>query len=123
MKRAVRELGIAGRKKGKGTADGDVSTDGVQDVDQDVSRAELDKGRIEDVTDEVEYANPIPTNEQGVVLGNGDMLSEEGRPADEAVREIQDNDEGANGMLENGQLPDSTDAANDDLQRLESESG
>ncbi|KAF2833068.1 hypothetical protein CC86DRAFT_310711 [Ophiobolus disseminans] len=79
MRRAVRELDIA-TGKGKAKVNGDV--DG--------------HSHIEDVTDDVEYANPIPTDDKEgleVVQGNGETASQEPPPADEVVQELPHVDE------------------------------
>jgi hypothetical protein len=61
------------------------------DVGMNVSQVEMDHGRIDDVTDEldIEYANPIPTDndeEMEVVQSNGEIASEEVPPVDEVVQ-------------------------------------
>jgi ankyrin repeat protein len=92
MKRAVRGLGILDRKE-NGAGQGGVIVNGDGDSD--------DLG-VEDVTGgfEVEYANPIPRDEEGldVVLGNGDIIAED-VPADELVHELGLLDESADEVL------------------------
>jgi ankyrin repeat protein len=91
MKRAVRGLGILDRKE-NGAGQDRVVVNGDDD----------DLG-VEDVTTggfEVEYANPIPTDEDGldVVLGNGESIAED-VPADELVHELGNPDELAEDLL------------------------
>lgn len=93
MRRAVRGLGIdvAGKKK-SGNNNGNVNgTSGAADS----LDATIETGSIEDITDEVEveYANPIPRDEEemlGVVHSNGDTVD---MPGDELVQELQHVDE------------------------------
>ncbi|KAF1911904.1 hypothetical protein BDU57DRAFT_524000 [Ampelomyces quisqualis] len=91
MKRAVRELGIGSRKKSSlgGEEVAANATSAVLDLH--VDRAQVDRGRIEDVTDHVENANPIPRGEhdgQHVLHGNGETLRDEAPPADELELEL-----------------------------------
>jgi hypothetical protein len=93
MRRAVRGLGL-----------------GIEKVGKDMGR--LDGGSIVDRVAgvRVEYANPIPRDEDGgleVVKGSGETEGEEGVPADEVVREafLGDEEETGAGAADQAQQP------------------
>jgi hypothetical protein len=101
MKRAVRALGIgiAPVKNKDVASDGTAAalTNGiVPPVDLDLAQAEILRGRIDDGDKQVEYANPIPRDEdeeQEVVHGNGELAADEFPPADELVQKFQDGED------------------------------
>jgi hypothetical protein len=99
MKRAVRALGIGiAPVKNKDVArDGTAAANGiVPPVDLDLAQAEILRGRIDDGDKQVEYANPIPRDEdeeQEVVHGNGELAADEFPPADEVVQKFQDGED------------------------------
>ncbi|KAH7096012.1 hypothetical protein FB567DRAFT_513998 [Paraphoma chrysanthemicola] len=89
MRRAVRGLGILDRKKQKSVEE--PMTNGVS-VDLEVSQREIERGRIDDVTDEIEHANAIPPetrNEEEAVQTNGEIVADELPPADEVELELE----------------------------------
>jgi ankyrin repeat protein len=93
MKRAVRALGIdISPSKNKDVAKGVLTNGIVSPDDLDVAQAEIERGRLEHSADEVEYANPIPRDDdegQEVVHGNGEVAADELPPADEVEQEFQ----------------------------------
>jgi hypothetical protein len=95
MKRAVRALGIGSTPvKSKDVAGGaGALTNGiVPPVEFDIAQAEIERGRLEHGANEVEYANPVPRDDdegQEVVHGNGVVAADELPPADEVVQEFQ----------------------------------
>jgi hypothetical protein len=103
MRRAVRGLGILEREKHR--TDGEVVMNGVA-VDLEVAPEEIERGRIEDVTDEVdiEHAKSFtPETQEGeeMVRSNGELVADEPPPADEVelglenAQEAQPVDSGA----------------------------
>jgi hypothetical protein len=91
MRRAVRGLGILEREKHG--SEGETAVNGVA-VDLEVPPEEIERGRIEDVTDEVEikHANPVtPETQEGeeVVQSNGELEADEPPPADEVELELE----------------------------------
>ncbi|KAF1944573.1 hypothetical protein EJ02DRAFT_371527 [Clathrospora elynae] len=95
MKRAVRELGIA---LGKSKQDGDVQVNGDHGhpIDLEVSEAEVQQGRIEDVTDQDIEDGPGEVEDReevGMVNGDGVAAAEESPPADEVTQDLQQSKE------------------------------
>jgi hypothetical protein len=93
MKRAVRALGIGiSPAKNKDASNGMLTSGLVPPVGLDVAQAEIERGRLEHGPEEVEYANPIPRDDdegQEVVHGNGQVAADELPPADEIEQEFE----------------------------------
>ncbi|KAH8727608.1 hypothetical protein GQ44DRAFT_757983 [Phaeosphaeriaceae sp. PMI808] len=85
MQRAIREVVTKGKGKG---VNGDEDVMNEEGVLVDLAQAVIERGRIEDVTDEVEYANPVPKD----VDAEHDAGHERGDANDEG-----DEDEGPGG--------------------------
>ena len=92
MKRAIRDLGI-GKSKSIVNGVNDMLSGSRVPVNMDVSQAEVNRGRIEDVTDEMEGNNDTQADHSDGQLVDGETITAIPPLTEEELMELQSSDE------------------------------